>query len=89
LILFIGLAVGAYSSLFLATPIVVELKEREPEYKTLTKRVLAKRAAAAKSGEPVLAGTASVSGPAPRTTGKPSPAPRPGARPANRGRKRP
>ncbi|CAN5578816.1 protein translocase subunit SecF [soil metagenome] len=89
LILFIGLAVGAYSSLFLATPIVVELKERETEYKTLTKRVLAKRAAAAKSGEPVLAGTASVSGPAPRTTGKPSPAPRPGARPANRGRKRP
>ena len=30
LILFVGLASGAYSSLFLATPIVVDLTEREP-----------------------------------------------------------
>ena len=43
LILFIGLAVGAYSSLFLATPVVVDLKEREPRYQGLTKRVQATR----------------------------------------------
>ena len=30
LILFVGLASGAYSSLFLATPIVVDLTERDP-----------------------------------------------------------
>ena len=31
LVLFVGLAAGAYSSIFLATPIVADLKEREPE----------------------------------------------------------
>lgn len=86
LILFVGLAVGAYSSLFLATPIVVELKEREPENKTLTKRVLAKRATAARTGEPALVGAPAR---ATRPVGKPAPAPRPGARPQNKPRKRP
>ncbi len=49
LILFVGLASGAYSSLFLATPIVVDLTERAPEYQALTKRVVAKRASEATS----------------------------------------
>ena len=31
LVLFVGLAAGTYSSIFLATPIVADLKEREPE----------------------------------------------------------
>ncbi|MEU6887648.1 protein translocase subunit SecF [Streptomyces viridosporus] len=42
--LFVGLAAGAYSSIFIATPLVADLKEREPAMKTLKKRVLAKRA---------------------------------------------
>ncbi|MEU2718267.1 protein translocase subunit SecF, partial [Streptomyces sp. NPDC007205] len=45
--LFVGLAAGAYSSIFIATPLVADLKEREPAMKALTKRVLAKRAQAA------------------------------------------
>jgi preprotein translocase subunit SecF len=45
LVLFVGLASGAYSSLFLATPILCDLKEREPRYIALRKRVAAKRAA--------------------------------------------
>ncbi|MEJ8645084.1 protein translocase subunit SecF [Streptomyces sp. MS1.HAVA.3] len=49
--LFVGLAAGAYSSIFIATPLVVDLKEREPAMKALEKRVLAKRAAAAARGE--------------------------------------
>jgi preprotein translocase subunit SecF len=49
--LFVGLAAGAYSSIFIATPLVADLKEREPAMKALKKRVLAKRAAAARSGE--------------------------------------
>lgn len=49
LVLFVGLATGAYSSLFLATPIACDLKERQPEYAALRKRV-AGRAAAGKSG---------------------------------------
>ncbi|MFD5736361.1 protein translocase subunit SecF [Streptomyces sioyaensis] len=47
LALFVGLAAGAYSSIFIATPLVAELKSREPQMKALTKRVQAKRAAAA------------------------------------------
>ncbi|WP_371679424.1 protein translocase subunit SecF [Streptomyces sp. NBC_01276] len=49
--LFVGLAAGAYSSIFIATPLVVDLKEREPAMKALKKRVLAKRAAAVAKGE--------------------------------------
>ena len=45
--LFVGLAAGAYSSIFIATPLVADLKEREPQMKALRKRVLAKRAQAA------------------------------------------
>jgi preprotein translocase subunit SecF len=80
LVLLVGLASGAYSSLFLATPIVCDLTEPQPAYRALTKRVQAKRASEAArlaaAGEPALAGSG-----APRRTGGPSPAPRPGARP--------
>ncbi|MBT2441429.1 protein translocase subunit SecF [Streptomyces sp. ISL-36] len=51
--LFVGLAAGAYSSIFIATPLVADLKEREPAMQALRKRVLAKRAAAASKGEPL------------------------------------
>ncbi|WP_406322257.1 protein translocase subunit SecF [Streptomyces sp. NBC_00519] len=51
--LFVGLAAGAYSSIFIATPLVADLKEREPQMKALKKRVLAKRAQAVAKGEPL------------------------------------
>ncbi|THA66586.1 protein translocase subunit SecF [Streptomyces sp. A0958] len=51
LALFVGLAAGAYSSIFIATPLVADLKEHDPQIKALKKRVLAKRAAAAAKGE--------------------------------------
>jgi preprotein translocase subunit SecF len=44
LALFVGLGSGAYSSLFLATPILADLKEREPRFKVLHQRVLDRRA---------------------------------------------
>jgi preprotein translocase subunit SecF len=59
LVLFIGMASGTYSSIFIATPVLADLKEREPQYQALAKRVAvrasggraAKRAAAkAQSG---------------------------------------
>jgi preprotein translocase subunit SecF len=50
LVLFVGLAAGAYSSIVLATPIVADLKEREPEVIALRKRVMARRASAARTG---------------------------------------
>ncbi|MEU1591697.1 protein translocase subunit SecF [Streptomyces sp. NPDC005708] len=49
--LFVGLAAGAYSSIFIATPLVADLKEREPQMRALRKRVLAKRAQASAEGE--------------------------------------
>ena len=51
LILFVGLASGAYSSLFLAAPIVCDLTERQPAYRALARRVAARRAADAKAGK--------------------------------------
>jgi preprotein translocase subunit SecF len=48
--LFVGLAAGAYSSIFIATPVVADLKEREPQMQALTRRIHAKRTAAAKDG---------------------------------------
>jgi preprotein translocase subunit SecF len=56
LVLFVGLASGAYSSIFLATPIVCELKEREPKYAALAKRVAQRRAAEARGEAPAGAG---------------------------------
>jgi preprotein translocase subunit SecF len=57
LVLFVGLAAGTYSSIFLATPIVADLKEREPEQIALRRRVLARRSAAVrKAGAAVPAG---------------------------------
>ena len=51
LVLFVGMLTGAYSSLFLATPWLVDLKLMDSRYKLHTQRVLAKRAAAAKAGD--------------------------------------
>ena len=57
LVLFVGLAAGAYSSIFLATPIVADLKEREPEQIALRRRVMARRSAALRrAGSAVPAG---------------------------------
>ena len=46
LALFIGMAVGAYSSIFVATPFLVWLKEKEPRWAELKEKVLARRGAA-------------------------------------------
>jgi preprotein translocase subunit SecF len=43
LALFVGIAVGTYSSVFIATPLLADLREREPEMRTLRRRVLSKR----------------------------------------------
>jgi preprotein translocase subunit SecF len=48
LVLFVGLAAGAYSSIVLATPIVADLKEREPEVQALRRRVQARRSSTAR-----------------------------------------
>ena len=44
LALFIGVAVGAYSSIFIAPPLLATFKEREPAMQALAKRVAGRRA---------------------------------------------
>jgi preprotein translocase subunit SecF len=39
LVLFVGMLSGAYSSIFIATPVLADLKERQPEYKDLAVKV--------------------------------------------------
>ncbi len=46
LALFVGMAAGAYSSIFIATPLLVQLKEHEPAVQAQMKRVASRRAQA-------------------------------------------
>jgi preprotein translocase subunit SecF len=52
LALFVGLGSGAYSSLFLATPLLADFKEREPRFVALHHRVVDRRASG-KTSAPV------------------------------------
>jgi preprotein translocase subunit SecF len=44
LALFVGMVSGAYSSVFIATPLLAQMKEQEPDMKKLAARVRARRA---------------------------------------------
>jgi preprotein translocase subunit SecF len=43
LALFVGIAAGTYSSIFIATPLLADLKEREPAMQALARRVAARQ----------------------------------------------
>ena len=65
LVLFVRMLSGTYSSIFIATPVLCDLKEREPQYQALAKRVSVREAggraakrAAAKAGSRTAAETA-------------------------------
>jgi len=69
----IGVAVGAYSSIFVAAPILAVLKEREPKYQQLRARLEAKPGAERRlrpvpEAEPA-AGAAASSGPSTAAVG--------------------
>jgi preprotein translocase subunit SecF len=87
--LFVGLAAGAYSSIFIATPLVADLKEREPQMKALRKRVLAKRAQAAAEGAQPRPETADTYGDEPEDAAPAVVGPRNQPASRNRGRGRP
>jgi preprotein translocase subunit SecF len=59
LALFVGIAAGTYSSIFLATPLLVHLRSREPKIAAQARRVAAKRAAKAAAAERASATAAS------------------------------
>jgi preprotein translocase subunit SecF len=50
LALFVGIAAGTYSSIFIATPLLAELRGREPEMRAQAERVARKRVEAAAEG---------------------------------------
>jgi len=78
LVLFVGMLSGTYSSICIATPVLCDLKERDPQYKALAKRVALReaggraaqrraKAAASKSrtAQPGGPAAAAAAGPAP------------------------
>lgn len=62
LALFIGLAVGTYSSIFIAPPVLAQLREKEPAMQALAKRV-GGRSTTAEVTAPVVAVTGERRGP--------------------------
>ncbi len=51
LALFVGIATGAYSSIFIATPLLADLKEREPRLQALARRVSARQSTDSQSSK--------------------------------------
>jgi preprotein translocase subunit SecF len=89
LALFVGIAVGAYSSIFIAPALLALFKEREPGMQALSRRVNAKRTAGVPAESrvadgdlvPAASGASKVQD-SPRATGS---VPAPAARPMNAG----
>jgi len=61
LVLFVGMLSGTYSSICIATPVLADLKEREPAYRQLRKQI-SQRASSAKRQAKVAVGNAPPSG---------------------------
>ncbi len=61
LVLFVGMLSGTYSSICIATPVLADLKEREPSYRQLRKQI-AQRASSAKRQAKVAVGNATGAG---------------------------
>ena len=68
LALFIGLAVGTYSSIFIAPPVLAQLREKEPAMQALAKRVNSRSGASTESAP--SAAVAAVNGRGPRNQPK-------------------
>jgi preprotein translocase subunit SecF len=83
LALFVGLLASAYSSIFVATPVLSMWKEREPRYRGVRERLLrdAKRPAIAPAGRDERDAEAKVEGELAAVGARPSAATRPPARP--------
>ncbi|MEO6879755.1 MAG: protein translocase subunit SecF [Mycobacteriaceae bacterium] len=82
-----GLLVGTYSSVFLASPVLVEIKERWGEVAVHTRKVLARRASlvartAGIGAADVVGGATAIATAPPASRG--GSAPRPGARPSGK-----
>jgi preprotein translocase subunit SecF len=70
LALFVGILSGTYSSIFVATPVLSQLKEREPKYKNIKAKVLRD---ASRKGEAAEAMTPAMAAQTLGTSGGPAP----------------
>jgi len=59
LVLFVGMLSGTYSSICIATPVLADLKERQPEYRQLAKQI-AQRATSTKRQQKAAVASAAV-----------------------------
>ena len=71
LALFVGIAVGAYSSIFIAPALLAQFKEREPAMQALAKRVRSRQAVPAMAGAPAGSAGSAGGGARPQDTPKP------------------
>ena len=71
LVLFVGMLSGTYSSICIATPVLADLKEREPQYKALAKRVQL-RASGGRAAQRAAAKAAAAAKPASSRRGRPA-----------------
>ncbi len=62
LALFVGLTTGAYSSIFIASPVLALLKEREPRYAEIRRRLAQTPTAGSRRITPAAAATGDLSG---------------------------
>jgi preprotein translocase subunit SecF len=91
LALFVGILVGTYSSVFIASPVLALWKEREPKYQARTARIGARtatRTPAVATAGPAASDMAASDVHEVEEQPRQRPAPRPGPRPTPRGRKR-
>jgi preprotein translocase subunit SecF len=58
LVLFVGMLSGTYSSICIATPVLADLKEREPEYRQLRKQIAQRAGSAKRKAKVAVGGTA-------------------------------
>jgi preprotein translocase SecF subunit len=77
LALFLGLLSGAYSSIFIATPLLAILKEREPKYREVRARITAATAPLATAGVGAEGGSAKAGSARADNPAAPGAAPRP------------
>ena len=67
LVLFVGMLSGTYSSIFIATPVLADLKEREPQYRDLAAKV-GRRAAGGRAAQRAASSAAAPGAVAPAAT---------------------
>src|SRR5215471_14361145 len=72
LVLFVGMLSGTYSSICIATPVLADLKEREPQYKALAKRVQLRASGGRAAQRAAAKATAATKPVAARRGGKPA-----------------